>query len=106
MIQTKKHFLSHLDKFWFYTGFIFTVFCLVIYFISPWWWLKAVSVYYLSLGFIYSVIELIISNFGRGWRDSNGNLYTNPHSGICSFALAQIIVLLIYFLIIIRIGIF
>lgn len=106
MITTKKHFLSHLDKFWFWTGFIFTTFCLIIYFISPWWWLKATIVYYLSLGFIYSIIELITRNLGRGWRDHNGKLYVNPHSGICSFALAQIIVLLIYFFIIKKIGIF
>lgn len=105
MMQTKKHFLSHLDKFWFWTGFLFTTFCLILYFLTSWSWLKAAIVYYLSLGFIYSVIELIISNFGRGWRDSAGKLYTNPHSGICSFALAQITVLLIYFFIFKKIGI-
>ncbi len=106
MRATKKNFLSHLDKFWFLTGFFFTSFCLVVYFITTWSWLRAAIVYYLSLGFIYSIAEIMISNFGRGWRDSSGNLYTNPHSGICSFALAQIIVLLIYFFIITRIGIF
>jgi len=98
MKEKKQHLFSHIDKFWFWTGLFFTAFCLVIYYRSDWPWLKTIIFYYLFLGFIFSVVERITRNFGRGWRDNNGKLFINPHSGICSFALAQIIVLIIFFL--------
>lgn len=99
MKKTKKHFLSHLDKFWFWTGLYFTIFCLIIYSSIDWPWLKTIIFYYLFLGFVFSVVELITRNLGRGWRDKNNKLIINPHSGICSFALAQITVIATFFLI-------